>query len=70
MVRACSTSFVNTINFSLLAVFCSPVSRGRILLIFGEVVTAMGERCEVSEHEEALLFPTNKKNTGYIPISN
>ena len=66
-VRACSMSFVNATNFSLLVFFCSSVSRGRILLNFWEVVITMGsigkggDDCEASQSEEALLFLKNKK---------
>ena len=42
-VRACSMSFVNATNFSLLVFFCSSVSQGRIFLILGEVVLTMGQ---------------------------
>jgi len=75
MARACSTSFVNATNFSLLAFFCSFVSRGRIFFIFGGVVKAMDQQAEggkyykASEYERCFYFQENK-NRGYIPISS
>ena len=63
MARACWTSFINAMNFSLLAFFCASVRRGQIFLTLEEMVRVMnvwtesGKHYEASRHESILLFP-------------